>query len=67
MDYISFCGDSLERLKKLPDGCVDLIYIDRRSTRTATMRFWGETKESGRLTTATSRRRLRQGDRKRSS
>jgi hypothetical protein len=21
------CGDNLEQLKKLPDGCIDLIYI----------------------------------------
>ena len=23
-----YCGDCLDQLRKLPDGCVDLIYID---------------------------------------
>ena len=25
---VIYCGDNLEKLKKLPDACVDLIYID---------------------------------------
>ncbi len=25
---VIYCGDNLDRLRKLPDGCVDLIYID---------------------------------------
>ena len=25
---VIYCGDNLDQLKKLPDGCVDLIYID---------------------------------------
>ena len=25
---VIYCGDNLEQLKKLPDNCVDLIYID---------------------------------------
>ena len=25
---VIYCGDNLEQLKKLPDACVDLIYID---------------------------------------
>jgi len=25
---VVYCGDNLEQLKKLPDACVDLIYID---------------------------------------
>jgi hypothetical protein len=25
---VIYCGDNLEQLAKLPDGCVDLIYID---------------------------------------
>jgi DNA modification methylase len=25
---VIYCGDNLEQLKKLPPGCVDLIYID---------------------------------------
>jgi hypothetical protein len=24
---VIYCGDNLEQLKKLPDGCVDLLYI----------------------------------------
>jgi len=41
-----YCGDNLDQLKKLPDGCVDLIYIDPpfNSNRTYEV-FWGETKE----------------------
>lgn len=43
---VVYCGDNLEQLKKLPDACVDLIYIDPpfnsgRDYET----FWGETKE----------------------
>lgn len=40
------CGDNLEQLRKLPDACVDLIYIDppRHSTRNYKV-FWGETEE----------------------
>jgi len=40
------CGDNLEQLKKLPDACVDLIYIDPpfNSNRNYEV-FWGETKE----------------------
>jgi 16S rRNA G966 N2-methylase RsmD len=25
---VVYCGDNLEQLKKLPEACVDLIYID---------------------------------------
>ena len=25
---VIYCGDNLEQLRKLPDGCIDLIYID---------------------------------------
>ncbi len=25
---VIYCGDNLEQLRKLPDACVDLIYID---------------------------------------
>ena len=41
-----FCGDNLDQLKRLPDGCVDLIYIDPpfNSNRTYEV-FWGETRE----------------------
>jgi len=43
---IVYCGDCLDRLAKLPDGCVDLIYIDPpfNSNRNYEV-FWGETKE----------------------
>jgi DNA modification methylase len=43
---IIYCGDCLEQLQKLPDGCVDLIYIDPpfNSNRNYEV-FWGETKE----------------------
>jgi DNA modification methylase len=39
-------GDNLEQLAKLPDACVDLIYIDPpfNSNRNYEV-FWGETKE----------------------
>jgi DNA modification methylase len=44
---VIYCGDNIEQLKKLPDGCVDLIYIDppfnsNRNYET----FWGETRET---------------------
>ena len=43
---VVFCGDNLEQLKRLPEGCVDLIYIDPpfNSNRNYEV-FWGETKE----------------------
>src|SRR5213592_3737454 len=43
---VIYCGDNLEQLKKLPDVCVDLIYIDPpfNSNRNYEV-FWGETKE----------------------
>jgi DNA modification methylase len=43
---VVYCGDNLERLAKLPDACVDLIYIDPpfNSNRNYEV-FWGETKE----------------------
>ncbi len=43
---VIYCGDNLEQLRKLPDTCVDLIYIDPpfNSNRTYEV-FWGETKE----------------------
>lgn len=41
-----YCGDNLDQLRKLPDSCVDLIYIDPpfNSNRNYEV-FWGETKE----------------------
>ncbi|MEQ1760462.1 MAG: site-specific DNA-methyltransferase [Vicinamibacterales bacterium] len=43
---VVYCGDNLDQLQKLPDACVDLVYIDppfnsNRNYET----FWGETKE----------------------
>jgi site-specific DNA-methyltransferase (adenine-specific) len=43
---IIYCGDNLQKLRDLPDECVDLIYIDppfnsNRDYET----FWGDTKE----------------------
>ncbi len=43
---VIYCGDNLEQLKKLPDACIDLEYIDPpfNSNRNYEV-FWGETKE----------------------
>jgi DNA modification methylase len=43
---VIYCGDNLEQLVKLPDACVDLIYIDPpfNSNRNYEV-FWGETRE----------------------
>jgi site-specific DNA-methyltransferase (adenine-specific) len=43
---VIYCGDNLDQLRKLPPGCVDLIYIDPpfNSNRNYEV-FWGETKE----------------------
>ena len=43
---VIYCGDNLEHLAKLPDACIDLIYIDPpfNSNRNYEV-FWGETKE----------------------
>ena len=43
---VIYCGDNLEQLMKLPDSCIDLIYIDPpfNSNRNYEV-FWGETKE----------------------
>src|ERR1035437_7998794 len=43
---IIHCGDCLDQLRKLPDACVDLIYIDPpfNSNRNYEV-FWGETRE----------------------
>lgn len=43
---VVYCGDNLDQLHKLPDACVDLVYIDPpfNSNRNYEV-FWGETKE----------------------
>ena len=43
---VIYCGDNLDQLGKLPEACVDLIYIDPpfNSNRNYEV-FWGETRE----------------------
>lgn len=43
---VVYCGDNLDQLARLPDGCIDLVYIDPpfNSNRNYEV-FWGETKE----------------------
>ena len=43
---VIYCGDCLDQLRRLPEQCVDLIYIDPpfNSNRNYEV-FWGETKE----------------------
>jgi DNA modification methylase len=43
---VIYCGDNLDQLRKLPDKCIDLVYIDPpfNSNRNYEV-FWGETKE----------------------
>jgi site-specific DNA-methyltransferase (adenine-specific) len=47
---VIYCGDNLEQLAKLPDACVDLIYIDPpfNSNRNYEV-FWPETSEKRRF------------------
>jgi len=56
---VIYCGDNLEQLAKLPDACVDLIYIDPpfNSNRNYEV-FWGETKEKRTFEDATRTPRL---------
>ena len=48
---VVYCGDNLEQLAKLPDACVDLIYIDppfnsnRNYGPCRTGQFWGLPRE----------------------
>jgi len=41
------CGDCLDQLRKLPDGCIDLIYIDPpfNSNRSTSSRISGTVTE----------------------
>lgn len=43
---VIYCGDNLEQLAKLPEKCIDLVYIDPpfNSNRNYEV-FWGESKE----------------------
>src|ERR1035437_8375902 len=47
---VIYCGDNLDQLKKLPDACIDLIYIDPpfNSNRNYEI-FWPETSEKRRF------------------
>jgi DNA modification methylase len=47
---VIYCGDNLDQIKKLPDACVDLIYIDPpfNSNRNYEV-FWPETSEKRRF------------------
>ncbi len=41
------CGDNLEQLKKLPDKCIDIVYIDPSSDSNGTRKYlWKELKET---------------------
>jgi DNA modification methylase len=43
---VVYCGDNLKQLAKLPDACVDLIYIDPPFNSNHNNEvFWGETRE----------------------
>ena len=43
---VIYCGDCLDQLRKLPDACVDVIYIDPPFNSNCNYEvFWGETKE----------------------
>jgi DNA modification methylase len=43
---VIYCGDNLDQLPKIPDACVDLIYIDPpfNSNRNYEV-FWGDKSE----------------------
>jgi len=42
---VIYCGDNLDQLKKLPDECIDLIYIDPPFNSNRNYEgFWGKTK-----------------------
>ena len=49
---VVYCGDNLEQLAKLPDACVDLIYIDPpfNSNRNYEV-FWGESLPTSAIST----------------
>src|SRR5438309_6410636 len=42
-----YCGDNLDKLRQMPDACVDLVYIDPpfNSNRNYEV-FWGEARET---------------------
>ena len=43
---VIYCGDNLDQLARLPDHCIDLIYIDPPFNSNEDYEvFWGETRE----------------------
>ena len=61
---VIYCGDNLEQLAKLPDACVDLIYIDPpfNSNRNYEV-FWGSPCEiTPRATTSYRLHRISRGE-----
>jgi DNA modification methylase len=63
---VVYCGDNLEQLAKLPNACVDLIYIDPpfNSNRNYEV-FWGSPREiTPRATTSHCVRRISRGETK---
>jgi len=63
---VIYCGDNLEQLAKLPDACVDLIYIDPpfNSNRNYEV-FWGSPREiTSRATHPRCLRRISRGESK---
>lgn len=43
---VIYCGDNLEQLDKLPEGCIDLIYIDPPESSNRNYEdFWGDKSE----------------------
>jgi DNA modification methylase len=63
---VVYCGDNLEQLAKLPDGCVDFIYIDPpfNSNRNYEV-FWGSPREiTPRAMTPHCLRRISRGETK---
>jgi DNA modification methylase len=63
---VVYCGDNLEQLAKLPDACLDLIYIDPpfNSNRNYEV-FWGSPREiTPCATTSPGLRRISRGESK---
>ena len=63
---VIYCGDNLEQLAKLPDACVDLIYIDPPfNTNRNYEVFWGSPREiAPHATTPHCRRHISRGETK---
>jgi 16S rRNA G966 N2-methylase RsmD len=51
---VVFCGDNLDQLRRLPEGCVDLVYIDPPFNSNRNYEGSGERRRrNGRLKTGT--------------